>query len=96
MAERIEIKKEDLSAEYGRFRCNPNPPRPPKRLPGQHGGKLNNDWNTAIFDIKALRKASNIDTDNLMVLELGLSAMLYPQLRWTGFLVFAIYGLLRK
>ena len=29
MADRIEIKKEDLSALYGRFRRNPNPPRPP-------------------------------------------------------------------
>ena len=65
MADRIEIKKEDLSALYGRFRRNPNPPRPPARQPSQHGGKLKQDWDTTVADIKASRRVSGIDTDNL-------------------------------
>ena len=75
MADRIEIKKEDLSALYGRFRRNPNPPRPPARQPSQHGGKLKQDWDTTVADIKASRRVSGIDTDNLMVLELVSDAL---------------------
>ena len=69
MADKIEIKKENLSALYGRFRRNPNPPKPPTRQSGSHGGKLKQDWDTAVAGIKASRKVMGINTDNLMVLK---------------------------
>ena len=75
MADRIEIKKEDLSALYGRFRRNPNPPKPPVRQPGQHGNKLKQDWDTTLSNIKESRRASGIDTDNLIVIELVSDAL---------------------
>lgn len=75
MADRIEIKKEDLSALYGRFRRNPNPPKPPFRQHGQHGGNLKRAMDTAISEIQGARKVCGIDTDNLMVLELLSDAM---------------------
>lgn len=75
MADRIEIKKMDLSALYGRFRRNPNPPKPPFRQPGQHGGDLKRAMDTAISEIQGTRKVCGIDTDNLMVLELLSDAM---------------------
>lgn len=70
MADRIEIKKEDLSALYGRFRRNPNPPRPPLRQHGQHGGMLKQAMDTALSEISEARKVRGINTDNLLVLEL--------------------------
>ena len=75
MADRIEIKKEDLSALYGKFRRNPNPPRPPFRQHRQHGGKLKQAMDTAISEIQSMRKVCGINTDNLMVLELLSNAM---------------------
>ena len=70
MADKIEIKKVDLSAFYGRFRRNPNPPRPPFRHHGHHGGALKRAMDAAVSEIQEERKARGINTDNLMVLEL--------------------------
>jgi len=71
LAERIEIMREDLSnLHYGRFRGNPNPPKPPVRQRGLHGQTLQDAMNTAVDDARSTRRSSGINTDNLMVLEL--------------------------
>ncbi len=75
MADRIEIKKEDLTALYGRFRRNPNPPKPPVRQRGQHGNALKQAMDNAVNDIRSARTVSGINTDNLMVLEIISDAM---------------------
>jgi hypothetical protein len=76
LAERIEIMREDLNdLLYGRFRRNPNPPRPPMRQRGQHGQTLQDAISTAVNDARSTRRISGINTDNLMVLELISDAM---------------------